>query len=257
MSNCLNCTSALGDHMHYCSNCGAKIVSQRITLKRILSEVAETILGWDNKYFFTLRALIIKPHIVLEEYVSGVRKKYVHPFTFLIIGATLTLFTFTFLLDNFVENLQAFNMRLVERYKAFGIQEWDLERVDRLQAEILKYFNIVTLLFIPLYSLLTYIIYRKTYNYAEHLIFNAYARGTIFIITLIFFYLSLITHPILFFISTLATWFVHAYIFGRLHNLGIVMSILKLVLFNILLSVSIIILLVLMVLVMILIAYIN
>jgi len=257
MTKCRNCYKTISKEASFCSSCGAKIVSQRITLKRILSEVAETIFGWDNKYFFTLRSLIIKPRIVLEEYVSGVRKRYVHPVTFLMIGATLAFFSFTFFLDTYMDNLEGFNMRLIERYKDIGVKDLDLERVDQIQSEILKYFNIGTLLLIPLYSLFTYIIYRKIYNYAEHLVFNAYVQGTGFISALAFFYLSLIIHPMVYSLTTLATWFVHAYIFGKLYRLSAGMSLLKLVLFNIMFAASIVIILALVVLVSILLSYIN
>lgn len=231
MTNCLNCDESLAKESAFCASCGAKVVTQRITLKRITTEVAETIFGWDNKYFVTLRALVIKPHVVLNEYVSGVRKRYVHPFTFLIIGATLVLFTFTLFLDNFMEDLQAFNMQMLEHNKGVGVKNLDLERVDHVQSEILKYFNIVTLLLIPLYSLFTYVIYRKTYHYAEHLIFNAYIQGTGFIIALVFFYLSLVSHPLVYTLATVALWFHHAYVFGKLYRLTIGKAILNLLLF--------------------------
>ncbi|MDT0606576.1 DUF3667 domain-containing protein [Croceitalea rosinachiae] len=254
---CKNCNEKLRKDDRYCSNCGAKIVYNRITLKRILSDAAETVFGWDNKYFYTLRSLVLKPHIVLEDYVSGVRKRYVHPFTFLIIGATLTLLTFTFFLDQFMGNLEAFNIRLVERYNGMGVKDLDLDRVDKVQAEILKYFNIVTLLLIPLYSIFTYTIYRKTFNYAEHLVFNAFVQGTGFIFAIVFFYLSLITHPMVYSLTTLAIWFIHAYIFGKLFRLNVGMSFLKLILFNIMSAVSLIVIVGVMVLIGILIAYLK
>ena len=257
MTKCLNCHKTLSKEASFCSSCGAKVITERVTLKKMLSDVAETIFGWDNKYFFTLRSLVLKPHTVLEDYVSGVRKRYVHPFTFLIIGATLVLFTFTFFLDSFMGNLEAFNMQLVERYKGIGIKDPDLERVDQVQAEILKYFNLVTLLLIPLYSLFTYTIYRKTYNYAEHLVFNSYIQGAGFVIALIFFYLSLATHPMVYSITTFATWSLHAYVFGKLYRLGVGTSILKLILFNIMFVIFIVAAIALMALIGILIAYLK
>ncbi len=257
MAKCLNCSETVTKKASFCGNCGAKIVTERITLKKILAEVAETIFGWDNKYFFTLRSLFLRPRSVLEEYVSGVRKRYVHPVTFLIIGATLALFSFTFFLDNFMDSLEAFNIHLVERYKGIGVKDLDLERVDQVQAEILKYFNIVTLLLIPLYSLFTYVLYRKTYNYAEHLVFNSYVQGTTFVVALVLFYASLVTHPMVYSVATFTNWFLHGYIFGKLYRLGVGMSILKLLLFNAMFVISIIIILTLIVLMGILTAYLR
>lgn len=254
MTKCLNCYQRLSKEASFCANCGAKIVTQRITLKGITTEVAETIFGWDNKYFVTLRGLILKPHLVLKEYVCGIRKRYVHPFTFLVIGATLALFTFSFFLDNFIADLQAFNLQMIKGNNGVGIKNLDLDQVDHIQAEILKYFNIVTLLLIPIYSLFTFIIYRKTFNYAEHLIFNAYVQGTGFIIVLVFFYLSLATHPLVYIMATMALWFYHTYVFGKLYTLNIWASILNLLLFFIMFAVFIVMVITLVVLVALLIA---
>lgn len=257
MTNCLNCHNNISKEALFCPNCGAKVITERITLKRILSDIAETIFGWDNKYFYTLKSLIIRPHLVLEDYVKGVRKRYVHPFTYLIIGATLVLFSFTFFLDNFMEHLNEFNIKLAENYKNIGVKNLDLQSTDKIQSEILKYFNIVTLLLIPLYSLFTFIIYRKTFNYAEHLVFNAYIQGTGFIIALIFFYISLLTHPLVYSLALFGTWVFHAYVFGKLYRLDAGISILKLVLFHIMLIIFVILLIAFIVLVSILFAYLR
>ncbi|UII74492.1 DUF3667 domain-containing protein [Flagellimonas sp. HMM57] len=252
MPHCLNCHETISKEASFCFHCGARVVKNRITLKRILSEIAETIFGWDNKYLFTARLLVVRPHIVLEEYTKGVRKKYVHPFTYLIIGATLVLFSFTLFLDNFMEHLQAFSEKMKDLYG--GAQLKDTQKVQR---EIIEYFNITTLILIPVYSLFTYFIYRKTYNYAEHLVFNSYIQGTSFIFIFVFFYISLLTHPLVYSITTFITFFLYIYSFGKLFKLDLGTSILKFFLFIVLFSAFIIILMALLIAIVFLLSYLN
>ncbi|TAI47870.1 DUF3667 domain-containing protein [Flagellimonas allohymeniacidonis] len=234
MPNCLNCHEPIAKKASFCLYCGAKVVQERITLKRILSDFVETFFGWDNKYFFTTWSLVVRPHVVLEEYASGVRKKYVPPLTYLIIGATLVLFSLTFFLDTYMNDLQGIN----ENLKAsFGIPEvkntegLEGQVSQEIQGQIIKYFNLVTLILIPIYALFTSLIYRKTYNYAEHLVFNSYIQGTSLVFIFIFFYISLLTHPFIYSITTFITIFLYLYSFGKLFKLDAGTSILKLFLF--------------------------
>lgn len=243
MPNCFNCQETITKKASFCLYCGAKVVKERITLKRILSDFAETFFGWDNKYFFTVRSLVVRPHVVLSEYVKGVRKRYVPPLTYLIIGATLVLFSLTFFLDNYMDNLQAINETLKG---SFGIPPLENAQ-EELQGQIIQYFNLVTLVLIPIYALFTFLIYRKTYNYAEHLVFNSYIQGTSLVFILIFFYISLLTHPFVYSITTFITIFLYLYSFGKLFKLDAGTSILKLFLFLIMFFIFIVMLIALLV----------
>ncbi len=89
--DCKNCKSELIPQNNFCSDCGAKIISERITVKRLLFSVFVT-LGWDSNFFVTLRHLMYKPHIVFKEYIDGTRKKYANPFTFFAISVAISLF---------------------------------------------------------------------------------------------------------------------------------------------------------------------
>ena len=238
MPNCLNCKASLKDDSRFCSNCGAKVV-ERITLKSMISEFAENVLGWDNKYFVTLKLMLSKPQIVLSEYALGVRKKYVHPFTFLIIGVTLVLFTFNLFLDDFIAATQEFNIQQINwmaeniggPYADPDFKAQQLENSKNSQEFILKYFNLLTIVLIPIYTFFTFIVYRKPYNYAEHLVFNAYIQGTSFIATFVFFIISLLVHPLIYTFTTFITVFLYTYAYGKLYSLSVAESILKLFLF--------------------------
>ena len=72
--DCKNCAQPLHNSDKFCSNCAAKIVNQRITVKNLFSDFTNNVFGWDNKFFVTLRMLVLKPHILFKEFVfiSGI-----------------------------------------------------------------------------------------------------------------------------------------------------------------------------------------
>lgn len=238
MSNCLNCNSLLGEKVRFCSNCGAKIVA-RITLKGMVSEFAENVLGWDNKYFVTLKLMIVKPQLVLGEYARGVRKKYVHPFSYLIIGVTLMLFALNFFLKDYLEASQELSRKQLEwmgeniggPYADTDFQKEQLESSKTSQEILLKYFNVLSLVLIPIYTLIAFLVYRKPYNYGEHLVFNSYIQGTSFFATFILFLISVFTSPLVYLLATFITVFLYTYAYGKLYRLSFSESLLKLLLF--------------------------
>ena len=73
--NCKNCKSVLNQKNIFCNECGAKIIKERITVKSLFSNLLNA-LGWDNNFFITLRFLLLKPQIIIKEYINGTRKKY-------------------------------------------------------------------------------------------------------------------------------------------------------------------------------------
>ena len=97
-SECKNCGATLTENQKYCSECGAKVVTERITFRSLFHILIQNVFGWDNRYFFTIRNLIVRPQVVLNDYLSGTRKKYVNPFTFFAIGVGILLIIFQFLL---------------------------------------------------------------------------------------------------------------------------------------------------------------
>ena len=104
--DCKNCNSPISENSKFCTNCGAKIITNRITVKGLLTDISQNIFGWDNKFFLTVKTMFARPQSLLREYITGTRKKYMNPFTFLALGAAISLFVFNF----FSEEYLAFNI---------------------------------------------------------------------------------------------------------------------------------------------------
>lgn len=205
----------------------------------LLSDVAQNVFGWDNKYFFTIKTLVSKPGILLGEYLGGARKKYVNPFTFLVIGMTVAILTFNFFDEQFIEaNKGAQKAQMEWMAEKFGgpyaseeFQAEQLESSEKQTKFMLKYFNILVVLLLPIYSFLAFIIYRRPYNYGEHIVINSFIQGLSFISISILFLISLVTHPLLYGLNSLLLLVFYSYAYGKLYRLSVGQSILKVLLF--------------------------
>lgn len=107
--NCKNCQDPLEENAHFCDNCGAKVIKSRITFKLLIIELFTNVFGVDSKFFITLKKMFTQPQEVINEYLIGVRKRYVNPFAYLAVGAAISLITFNFFSDDFIRINSSFN----------------------------------------------------------------------------------------------------------------------------------------------------
>ncbi len=270
--NCKNCSKSLSDQSKFCDECGGKVVHDRITFKSLLSDLFTNAFGWDNKYFVTLRSLIISPHILFKEYINGTRKRYVNPFAFFAIGAAITLLVFNQFSNDYLriseelneKQMEAMNNVLVpnlneslsenstkntdpdkiKKISSEELKEKQLELGNKIQKAILKYFNIVSFMLLPYYAFIAFLVFRKPYNYGEHLIMNAYLQGITFLFTTIFFLISLAVNPNIYFFGLALTITYYTYAYTRLYSLSwgnVIIKLLKFVVFTLLSTVILVI----------------
>ncbi len=196
--NCKNCNLELNQKDDFCRECGAKIIRKRITVKNLFANLLAA-LGWDNNFFVTLRYLLYKPQIVFKEYINGTRKKYANPFTFFAISLAISLFVFnqyseqlielstnTSLQSEIKENPVSENIKDVKSKEIFGYKNQVAFTKGMLKLQM-KYYNLYNFLILPIYTLIAFLVFRKPYNYGEHLIINTYLLGLLtFLGTLLF-----------------------------------------------------------------------
>ncbi len=84
--NCKNCQTELTGDKKFCTQCGAKVIDYRLNFKLMVGEFFETYISWDNKIFKTFIHLFTKPEVVVRNYISGVRKRYMQPIAFMFIA---------------------------------------------------------------------------------------------------------------------------------------------------------------------------
>lgn len=247
--NCKNCQDPLEKDAQFCDNCGAKIVTNRITFKFLISEIF-VVIGIESLYFNTLKKMFLAPQEVLNEYLTGVRKRYVNPFAYLAVGAALSLLVFNYFADDFIamqKSVNQENLAELERVanrdlsSILNISDLELQKLkqkkqsakiqlqfqDGLMRMMLRYLNLVTFIFLPIYALISKWTYRKPYNYGEHIVMNAYLQGTTMYISVITFSIALVTNPLVYTLSVFVYVLYYLFAFGKLFKHSFKKSILK------------------------------
>lgn len=200
MTKCKNCTYKINEKDSFCKECGAKIIKERITLNNLFSNLTVA-LGWDSNFFITLRFLLYKPHIVLKEYIDGTRKKFTNPFSFFVIIVAISLFTFNQYSDKYIQmstdlNLQQTEITEIELSNSEnefnGLEIFGFKNPIEFHKFQMKYYNFFAFLFLPFYTLIAFIVFRKPYNFGEHLVINTYLQSITILLGLILFLFSLI-----------------------------------------------------------------
>lgn len=88
---CQNSGSGINDN--FCSSCGEKKVEEAdFSLKAIISISLNAVTNIDSKLFKTILVLMFKPGKLTEEYINGIRKKYMQPFQLFVLANLLFFF---------------------------------------------------------------------------------------------------------------------------------------------------------------------
>lgn len=77
-TNCLNCGAEIKDK--FCPNCGQANYEPRESFRHIMTHFITDYLHLDEKFFSSLKFLLLKPGFLTNKYNQGERNKYVHPF---------------------------------------------------------------------------------------------------------------------------------------------------------------------------------
>ena len=276
--NCKNCQDPLEKNAQFCDNCGAKVIKNRITFKFLMVELF-AVMGIESLYFNTLKKMFTAPQEVLNEYLTGVRKRYVNPFAFLAVGAALSLISFNLFSEDFKRMQSNADTEEIKEMKVLAnkdlstiknITEEELIALKKKQDSakmaiklqegylnfFLKYFNLITFLILPIYALMSKWTYRKPHNYGEHIVMNAYLQGATMYISVITFFISMVTHPVVYMGSMLLYIIYYLFAFSKLYHHSIGKSILKLLRFIIVLILVFILLIIVVLILLTIIAFI-
>lgn len=229
---CKNCNKELYPENNFCNSCGAKVIRNRLTIKNLFEHFSETFFNYDNKFLQTFLIFFTKPELVIESYIHGTRKKYVDVISYFAIALTLSGFQM-FILNKFFPELMN-----VDFLSQKGVENMQRENMNFVQ----EYQSFIFMLIVPAYALISKIIFFeiKKYNYTEHLVTNMYIAAhlsiasSLLIIMTSFFgvnfgIIGILSIPIQILFST--------YCFKRLFNLNFKSTLLKTILFLLVLTV--------------------
>nr|WP_321222318.1 DUF3667 domain-containing protein [uncultured Psychroserpens sp.] len=189
--NCKNCKTILSDNHNFCSNCGESTKVKRLKVKSIIGLFFSNFFSVDNKFLKTFTDLTIRPETVINNYVSGFRKKYVNVITYLGLSITLIGFQF-FILRRFFPELLIVDSLNVSNNLKINNDAFDINAVFD---SFYQYQGLLTILFIPIYTFASRLLFLdfKKYNLAEHFVINIYTNAHFFII---WFFITIITLPL-------------------------------------------------------------
>jgi hypothetical protein len=216
---CKNCNTQLNHSQKFCSECGAKIIKNRLTPIVLVEQLNEEVLSIDNKLFSTFIDLFRKPEAVISGYISGTRKKYINViqyFTIALSLAGLQLFLMGTLFKDSIDIDMSLLLKSLENspgQENNPFKDINLDAFNNYQS----LFYIIT---IPISALATWLAYfvvnDRRYNFTEHLIFNIYYSAQLIIVSAILNMLFLVFGMNYLVISSFVTLFSLIYLFYAL-----------------------------------------
>ncbi len=168
---CLNCNQPLTENQNFCSQCGARIVKNRLTLRWYFSEVSNSVFKMDNKLFKTFKMLVIDPSAVVIGYIQVVRKRYIDPLRFLLIALFFSGI-YVYLLRNGYLGEMNYNLISSSQNEAFDTNKF----MQRYMNVVYDYYNIIMFMSIPFLAVISKIVFYniKSFNLVEHLVLYTY-----------------------------------------------------------------------------------
>jgi hypothetical protein len=181
MKHCKNCGSSL--HGLYCSHCGQKASTGRITFSYLLHEVFHFFSHIEKGFVFTSLHLIYEPAKTVKNFVDGKRKNHQPPISYFIIWTTIYILFLYWLEKLFGEN------NVINYKEYFGPGTTTKFAISHL--------SLVLTIVIPFQALYLYILVtRNTFNFFESMVAAIYSLGTIILFQFLFAVIALLVHLI-------------------------------------------------------------
>lgn len=161
--NCLNCGKKLTDK--YCSSCGQKADTHRITFKNfIFHDVLHGTFHIEKGIIYTAKSALIRPGKAALEYIFGKRKPYYNVFLLILLTIGLMLFLKHYYNEIIIEQ----GKRIVKDISNLNEGSQKMEYIFAHKSKI------VIFIFVPFAALNSFIIFRrKKLNLSEHTIIAA------------------------------------------------------------------------------------
>jgi len=194
---------------------------ERISMGRIWESIFAAF-SLDRGLIYTLKALAFFPSRAIKTYLLEDRSKLMKPLRFLLLLVGLTTFIILQFLPYLPQTGNSSILPLEDLSPQFkGIAQW-------LDDFLFRYFNVFQLFKVPFLSLAAYWLFRKAqFNYAEHLVINAYIFSFQSLITTLIFPLILFPSQLFLMLLTIFAFGYMTYVFTKIYNEAPLWGILK------------------------------
>lgn len=167
---CLNCHENI--NRNYCDYCGQKASTHRYSLKHFIEhDFIHGVWHVDKGILFTIKMLFTRPGHSVREYVEGKRVNYFNFVTLLVLIMAISAFLEMHTTIKFADLMPKASQASVSSFEKFAA----------------KYPKLLLIIAIPLYSLFSWMWFRKSkLNFTEHMVMNAYRTSAEIILGLLF-----------------------------------------------------------------------
>jgi hypothetical protein len=154
---CLNCGTPIPSGLRFCGACGQRAdIAPQLTMRDIGHDLVHAITHADHSIFALIKAMLIRPGQVAQDFTQGRRKRHFGPFAFLLVAVGL-----------------ASAVVLISGVQWFSPYEHG-PADDVLQRHV----NLVILLQVPLLAGFCALLFRSDHrSFADHLVLSAYTSG--------------------------------------------------------------------------------
>jgi hypothetical protein len=171
---CKNCGNSFAGN--YCSNCGQKAGTFRITFHELFHHIPHAVFHIDHGFFYTVKELAWRSGHSIREYLQGKRKYHFNPFLMLLLVGGFCSYLYSWF--HFQTILASVNIDKLEVHNASIAH---------------KYFAYRTFFFCVVCSLGDFLLFfNKKYTLPEMMVANTFMFCGMLLIQLLFFPLLLI-----------------------------------------------------------------
>lgn len=148
--SCLNCGHSISDE--FCSHCGQKSDTARITPKSLIrTDILGSIWHIEDKFFRTLKHILLNPGKMATDYIAGKRIRYYNIFSLLLILFGFNVLALHFYLDLNPDEIPEDSSNIMDFFS--------------------KYSKTILFALIPILALNSWILFKRVkLNFAEHII---------------------------------------------------------------------------------------
>lgn len=159
MVRCRNCGDAI--EKKFCPSCGQKI-ERRLNFRRALEDLVRGITNGDSGVLLTIKELVVRPGKMIAEYLAGRRVVHFRPLPLLILLTGLITIFDDWIAGMSVEYQKAMDAVTKAVPEASGDTAWF--ETTPIQATM----------FIPAFALASWMLFRRKYNFVEHIYITAF-----------------------------------------------------------------------------------
>jgi hypothetical protein len=162
---CKNCGTRSA--LHYCPACGQRLSVDKVTFRETFGDLAEALFSVNAPLLHTIKELVVRPGVLLRNYLNGQRRKYYKPVSFFLLTTVL------YIIIRSIIGFDPFRNSMIV------IEDSSLDTTLLTDARNYMLLNINNFLFIFVFTLAIFTkwFFFKRYSLAEYIAISFYLLG--------------------------------------------------------------------------------